>query len=274
MGKFDGVLICTDLDGTLLDNDKSISAENIKAIEYFKSEGGYFTFVTGRMPFVVSYISDAVKPNAPFGCINGAGLFDSVKNEYIWKTPISDKIIEFVEYADNTFPDIGIQVNTFYKTYFCRENETMANYRRLTKAENLVRDYKDVHEPVAKVLLGSEDLAVIDKMVKVLGEHPLANEFDFTRSERSLYEILPKGSNKGVVLSMLCEHLNIDKSKTITIGDYDNDAPMFKASAVGIAVKNASEKALSSADFVTVSNHEHAVAKVIYDLEKGNFISL
>ena len=67
MGKFDGMLICTDLDGTLLRNDKTISRENIEAIEYFKQAGGYFTFVTGRMPFFVSYVLSAVNPNAPLG---------------------------------------------------------------------------------------------------------------------------------------------------------------------------------------------------------------
>ena len=50
MGKFDGILICTDLDGTLYRNDKTVSKENREAIEYFKNEGGYFTFITGRMP--------------------------------------------------------------------------------------------------------------------------------------------------------------------------------------------------------------------------------
>ena len=56
MGKFDGVLICTDLDGTLLRNDKSISADNKAAIDYFKAEGGRFTFVTGRTPNCVDDI--------------------------------------------------------------------------------------------------------------------------------------------------------------------------------------------------------------------------
>ena len=71
VGKFDGILICTDLDGTLYKNDKSISPKNCEAIEYFKQEGGLFTFVTGRMPFFVSNIYETVEPNVPFGCING-----------------------------------------------------------------------------------------------------------------------------------------------------------------------------------------------------------
>ena len=56
MGKFNGILICTDLDGTLLDNEKHVSKENIEAIEYFKKNGGLFTFLTGRMPFYLSTI--------------------------------------------------------------------------------------------------------------------------------------------------------------------------------------------------------------------------
>ena len=48
MGKFSGVLICTDLDGTLYRNDKTISQENREAIDYFKREGGFFTAVGGR----------------------------------------------------------------------------------------------------------------------------------------------------------------------------------------------------------------------------------
>ena len=50
MKKFEGMLFCTDLDGTLYTGDKRVSKENLEAIEYFKSEGGLFTFITGRVP--------------------------------------------------------------------------------------------------------------------------------------------------------------------------------------------------------------------------------
>lgn len=79
MGKFDGTLFCTDLDGTLLNSKKDISRENREAIEYFKSEGGLFTFVTGRMPYTSMEMYEMVRPNAPFGCINGGGIYDPTK---------------------------------------------------------------------------------------------------------------------------------------------------------------------------------------------------
>ena len=82
MGKFDGMLICTDLDGTLYNDDKIISDENLNAIEYFKSEGGLFTFITGRHHIVSRDVYEEIKPNAPIGCLNGGGLYDYEKEKY------------------------------------------------------------------------------------------------------------------------------------------------------------------------------------------------
>ncbi len=268
MGKFDGVLICTDLDGTLLKNDKTISQENLNAIEHFKNEGGYFTFITGRMPFFVSYVLNAIKPNAPFGCVNGAGLYDEAKGDYVWKATMPNAVLELVELIDRHFPDVGIQVNTFYKTYFCKENQVMKNFRAVTGLENLVCHYRDVKEPIAKIVFGSETDAEIKQIESLLKSHPLADGFDFIRSEETLYEILPKGIGKGTAITKLCEHLQLDIKKSIAIGDYNNDISMFRAAGVGIAVSNACQEALDAADFITVSNEEHAIAKVISDLEQ------
>ena len=124
MGKFDGILICTDLDGTLLKNDKTISEENLEAMEYFKKEGGYFTFITGRVPFFVSYALDMINPNAPFGCVNGAGLYNAEKGDYEFKAVMPEEVTELIKLIDDNFSDVGIQVNTYYKTYFCKENQT------------------------------------------------------------------------------------------------------------------------------------------------------
>lgn len=272
MGKFSGMLICTDLDGTLLRNDKTISDENLQAIEYFKQEGGIFTFVTGRMPSFVLDIYDIVKPNAPFGCINGGGLYDAVKKEYIWKRVMPSSVLELVKCADEKFPNIGIQVNTFHNVYFCKENQTMRHFREFTKLPNLACHYNDVKEPFAKILFGSDSNTEILRLQETLMVHPLAREFDFIRSEQTLFEILPKGIGKGTAISTLTQHLGLDINKTVAIGDYNNDISMFDVARIGIAVSNACKEALAAADFITVSNEEHAVAKVIYDLEDGKYI--
>lgn len=272
MSVFDGVLICTDLDGTILKKDKSISAKNLKAIEYFKKNGGIFTFVTGRMPYYICDIGKQIKANAPFGCINGGGLYDYEKKKYIWTNGVTERVLELVEHVDKTFPDIGIQVCTFEKLYFCKQNRTMEEFRKLTGVENLACHYREVKEPIAKILFGSESDDEILRLKDSLNNHPLANEFDFVRSDRELYEILPKDSGKGIAIKKLCEYLNIDINKTIAIGDYDNDISMFNAAKIGIAVSNACDAAKKAADYITVSNEEDAIAHIIYDLEKGKFL--
>lgn len=269
MGKFDGMLICTDLDGTLLRKDKSVSAENKDAIEYFKSEGGFFTFVTGRMPYYVTDVLKKVDPNIAFGCANGGGVYDHIGGKYLWKSTMSDKIMELVSCIDEKFPDTGIQVCTFEKTYFAKNNDVTAHFREITGLPNYTCHYDDVKEPVSKIIFCSDSDKEILDIQKTLYNHPLSGEFEFVRSERSLYEILPKGISKGTSIIKLCETTGIDIEKTIAIGDYNNDIPMFSAAKIGIAVANACQEALDAADFVTVSNEEHAIAKVIDDLEKG-----
>lgn len=268
MGIFNGMMICTDLDGTLLKNDKTISDANKKAIEYFKSEGGIFTFITGRMPFFVSYITENVKPNGPFGCINGGGLYDYIKKQYIKTTSVPENVKTLIRYIDDNFPGVGIQVNTFNTVYFCKENETMKIFREATGLKNIVCPYEEVKEPIAKIIFGTEIEEEILSIEKMLKSHPMSREFNFIRSEKTLFEILPAGIGKGNAIANLCEFLNIDKSKTIAVGDYNNDISMFEAAGVGIAVANACEEAKKAADFITISNEEDAIAEIIYNMEK------
>ena len=271
MGKFDGILICTDLDGTLYKNDKTISEENKEAIEYFKREGGYFTFITGRMPYYSIDAYNAANPNVPYGCVNGGGIYDGAEHKYVWTYPIDPSVLELVEYIDERFENIGIQVCGFDTTYFAKDNVFSEMFRKITNLPKNIRHYRDVKEPFAKIIFvvdSSETMSAIDKALK---SHPLSENFDFVRSEKSLYEILPKGVNKGLALSKLVEYLHLDINKTIAIGDFDNDVGMLKAAKHGVAVANASKAAMDAADIVTVSNEEHAIARVIYYLESGEY---
>ena len=269
MKKFEGVLICTDLDGTLLRDDKSISRENLDAIEYFKSEGGIFTFVTGRMPFFIHDLCDAARINAPFGCINGGGLYDRSTQKYIWTRELEHSAIELAKYAADAVPGVGVQVNTFDRIYFSRENSDMADFRKICNVENTVKDFHEIDEPIAKILFGDSRDGVIEHIAEILLSHPSAKRYDFVRSEQTLYEILPKGINKGSILPILAKHLNVSPDKIIAVGDYNNDIEMLKVAKIGIAVANARPEVKAVADHVTVSNEEHAIARIIHDIDQG-----
>ena len=271
MKKFEGILICSDLDGTLLNSNKEISKENLDAIEYFKANGGLFTFITGRMPSYVSDIYNKVNPNAPFGCVNGGGIYDHKKGEYLYTNPIDKSVLELVEYIDKSLPEMGIQVSAYEKVYFCKNNAAMVEFRKETGLPNLEKNYREISEPMAKILFADLNTENIDKLSLMLQNHSRANEFDFIRSDKTLYEILPKGIDKGAVLPILAELIDIDINKTIAIGDYNNDLGMIKTAKIGVAVENAIDELKSVADYVTVSNDNHAIAQVIYDLDSGKF---
>lgn len=272
MKKFEGILICSDLDGTLINSKEEISKENLEAIEYFKANCGLFTFITGRLPYFSSSIYNVVHPNAPFGCINGGALYDYKEEKYICRTELPYSVLELVRYVDEQVEDLGIQVNHFDKTYFCRENTAMVWFREVTGVPNLVRDFDDINEPIAKITFGDLCNEKILKVEQLLRSHPKADEFSFVRSGDILFEIMPKGITKGSAIENLIDRLGIKRENIIAVGDYNNDVGMLKAAGVGIAVANATDAAKAAADRTTVSNDEHAIARIIYDLEKGEIL--
>lgn len=79
----------------------------------------------------------------------------------------------------------------------------------------------------------------MEALARLLKEHPLAKTVDFIRSEKHLYEILPKDVSKGTLLTKIAELFNIDPQRTIAVGDYNNDVSMIKVAGMGVAVANA-----------------------------------
>lgn len=269
MGKFDGILICTDLDGTVLNNEHAVSEENRRAIEYFKSEGGSFTFITGRIPLTARPLFEMIRPNVPYGCLNGGAIYDGYKNEYIWVSPLSKDANAIISFVEEKMTDIGIQINTMREIYFTRNNESTQYFKDVTGVPGIDKHFSEIDEPFIKVLFSSCDNDRILALAELLKTHPLYGDFEFIRSEKTLYELLPKGNSKGNVMARLVEYLGLDMNKTIAIGDYDNDISMLRAAKIGFAVANACDNAKRAADRITVSNEEHAIAKIIDELDRG-----
>ncbi len=268
MKKFEGLLLCTDLDGTLFKNDKTVSKENLEAIEYFKSEGGLFTFITGRVPMTSLFLCDIVKPNCPYGCINGGAVYDKEKG-YLWKEELPKEAFRLIEYIEEKMPQVGVQINTFDGIYYSRDSLAMERFRKVTNTDKVMKDYHTDSDPIAKVLFGDMETENILKVQELLINHPLADKFQFVHSEKTLYEILPKGISKATSLKKLCELMNVKREKTIAVGDYNNDIGMITYAGVGVAVANAVDDVKAVADYITVSNEESAIAAIINDVDTG-----
>ena len=268
MDKFSGLLICSDLDGTLLDEKKQISKENLDAIEHFTKNGGLFTYMTGRIPLGLIPVLKQYTPKIPLGCINGAGLFDIEKNKMVWCCHVDKKIFEMVDFVYKAFPGAGIELTCENEIYFARHSDFTRKHQSDEKLPERLCDYKNFDLPMVKVLI-ADDMDNIEKIKDALGEHPLRDEFSFIRSDKWYYEILPRGVSKGNVLLKLAELMGISRKNTIAIGDNENDVSMIEEAGIGIAVKNAYPKLKENAQYITVSNKEHAIARVIDDIEKG-----
>lgn len=92
MGKFDGVLLASDFDNTLIYTEDALrtgkpipplSAGNRAALEFFMEQGGYFTVATGRALPAFEKLADMIPTNAPCVICNGAAIYDFAKGEYL-----------------------------------------------------------------------------------------------------------------------------------------------------------------------------------------------
>ena len=268
MGKFDRILICTDLDGTLLNAEHKVSEENARAIEYFKSEGGFFTFITGRPHYTARAAYEMVKPNVPFGCLNGGGIYDMDKGEYVFHRELDKSAFSLVDYIVGEIPDIAVHVYTPRETYFAKATEASKIYAKVVGMDIAEKGMREIDCPISKIVFAHTDFSELDRVQKIIKLHPIADNFDFIRSERYLFEILPKGNSKGNLLLELAKYLGVDVKNTVAVGDYNNDISMIKAAGIGYAVENAIPEAKAVADRITVKNTEHAIARIIEDLDR------
>lgn len=247
MGKFDNILICSDLDGTLRGSDIKISQKNIEAIKYFMDNGGLFTLSTGRS---YGYIDELKREglfiNTVLICLNGAMIYDVSNKKVLYENPINQndlgdfkgfisKNCEYIKqvlyHSYSQIDDFDdIKDNKLYKIVFIANNEKGAKILR----KNLDRSYKE--------------------------------KFFITNSWNTGLEILDKKSTKGGCVKIIKNYIPTKIKKLICIGDYENDIPMLREADISYAVENALPEVKAAADFVTVSNDSDALAEIIYNL--------
>ncbi len=271
MGKFDGILLCTDMDGTLLNSEAKISDENKEAILHFIKEGGRFTFVTGRTQGGVKEFYNELHPNMPAVLLNGSSVYDLNSEELLWGVYLADGAKNVIKLLENNFNEYMYAAYTDDSTYFGEKNKWSDLYLHITKYENIIiKPYYEVDEPWKKIILIASEEGILN-IKRFLEKSEFTQKYDFMQSGKHFYEILPKGANKALGIQKIKELSKYKITKTIVVGDGENDIKAIKAADVGIAVENAMDTVKNAADFVTVSNNEHALKAIIDNLEKGVF---
>lgn len=268
MGKFDGYMICSDVDGTLIDKPV-VSPENLSAISRFQEEGGVFTIVSGRSPQGIRQFLKNLPLRYPVVCYNGAAIYDYEKESFTFLCPLEEDALEPLVRFTQQFPFTALEIyrtQDFLSVY--RPNEATRwhlDYEGLTG--NVISDFKSLSFPWIKAMFvqkGDET-----KIVRAaIDESEFFGRFTFVQSEAYFYEILNPSIDKGVTMLRLAESLGISPEKVIAVGDNENDISMIQKAGCGLAVANARQMLKDAADYVTVSNKEHVIAHIVNKLDE------
>ncbi len=251
MGKYTGLLICSDFDGTLSVNQK-VSDMDLKAIDYFQQNGGMFTLATGRYPTILADLHIPLHCNAPMVCMNGAILYDLDRDRVLYEGTMSE---EDTAPLEKTFMgQKGINALAI-----CPSDPWEA--QRIDPTDLNTFRQAMVQKPY-KVLLH-----VQSEYSDVLTEHAkqvLGSEYTVARSWVEGIELQRAYYDKGRTARRLSDMVGADK--LICVGNYENDLSMIMEADMGVAVANANDELKAAADYVTASVYEGGIAKLIEHL--------
>lgn len=266
MGKFDNILLCSDLDGTLLNSDSLLSVKNIESINYFKAEGGTFTITTGRESVASRKYVEQLKPNAPCVIFNGAGIYDYSKNELLWGRYLDENVSDVFEYVRKKIPDVGLLIFTDNQIYINEKNECVNKYYKFEQYQGEILSYEKINERFKKAIF-IIDAEYVPKIREIIKVSEYAQAFEFMQSSSHYYEILPKYANKWSAVQKMIEICGFKNKKTVCVGDSENDAQMIKNSDIGVAVNNAGDCLKEVADIcINKNNNQDAIAEIIYNI--------
>lgn len=261
MAIFDGVLLCTDLDGTFLHNARA-SEENCRAVRFFQENGGKFTVATGRShAFVHSF--ENYTPNAPLIVSNGTMILDNLT-----RRPLD--ICEMPAYTCDILDELyeeGLLNDVFlYDLDNGGTEVTDHRYWNPSLGTAPGKFFSKTARPWLKMLLQAKNPAdSIALMELIRTRYP--GMFETSRSYEIGMELHAPGSGKGPCAEKLRKLLGgIDL--LVGAGDYENDISLIKSADIGYAVANAQPDVLAAADRITVDCQEHAIAQIIEDIRR------
>ena len=286
MKKFEGILLCTDFDGTIA-TDGMISPENRAAVEYFTENGGLFTVISGRKQIFFTNPNGLPELTAPAVCLNGSMILDNGKS--ILKILMEPQdIYTAINFFKNNeilrrlliYNDLRVtkvtRTASGYAYSFIDENDVtseeipIANISAEIINGRVITGIPDIDDALSKGIYkavttsgakhcSEEDMVRIES--EVISE--AKGETFICRSWPRGIEFLNKEATKGRAVKFLKEYTGAYLS--VAIGNYENDTPMIKDADVGVAVGDSSPDALEAADIITVTCADHAVADLIYN---------
>ncbi len=256
MGKFDGILITSDWDGTIFDG-RCVPEKSIKAIKYFQDNGGKFTLCSGRPSEYMKRFTEIVKPNTYALALNGTVICNLETDEIL-----REKFIDRDAYRIALeLIDRGIEVGRVAAAVKGRDD-----FIWMTPEEFRARIDELVEYRVYKLAMGVAHAPDGDILIKEAGKLDTGHYY-VTRSYREYLEIMRSDCSKGRA-SLYLKNL-LGAKLLVCMGDYENDTTMFECADVSYAPENALDTIKAMATHITSHVSDGAVASVIEHIEKN-----
>ena len=258
-------MVATDLDGTIVRSDGTISTRTVHALLAAERAGATVVLATGRPPRWITTIAEQTDHHGIVICSNGAIVYDLESEQILESTLIPvETVIKVVEILSTALPDLGFAVeNGFdvYRTHAYRGGWNLGNEVVLP-----VHDLEVVASHAAAKLLASHPEIGADELL-VIARGLVGDLVEPTHSNgRGLVEMGPLGVTKGTALAHLAAQRGIDRADVVAFGDMPNDLPMLAWAGNGYAMANAHRDVLEAVDLTTSSNDDDGVALVLEQL--------
>jgi Cof subfamily protein (haloacid dehalogenase superfamily) len=263
-------IIALDLDGTLLNTDKTISQENKSAITRAREAGHHVVITTGRPLKAIEHILDELNLHGAdeYSITFNGGLVQNNAGEIFSKSSFDYSDIVRLAKVAKSF-DLPFSILSDHTVY---ELDPRSWYRETSP----FLDFEDVTlEQIADLPVYNKAVSAFtpEKIDAALGAFPkeVFEDFEIFKSRDMLLEWMPKGVVKSTGLAQLADLLGVAQDDVIAVGDEANDASMIAWAGVGVAMGNAVAEIKAMADVVAPrTNDQAAIAWVIDHLVFGN----
>ena len=274
MGKFDNVIIASDIDGTFLGKNYAIIPRNIEKIKYFVKNGGHFTFSSGRASFDVGLCIPEIENlvNIPLILCNGSYLYDMQKKttENIFRIDngITKKLLGELY---KKFPDAVYRITAEKGLITTNVEKTMQYLLPKWQPFVIYCPVEDLDDGIWYKIVFTDSPERI-KELEAFCKEKYPAEFSYTKSSEHLLELCPVGVSKALQLEYLKNKMQKDYPdvKLYCIGDYLNDYEMLSFADVAVCPSNALDSIKAICDIQVCSNNEGALADLIERIEQDN----
>lgn len=265
-------ILFTDLDGTLLDEQKQISAYTREVLDAWSKAGHKLVLCSGRDINSVGDVKKYLQLDFPGMYLigyNGGQIYDCDNQKTIYKVSLT---LAQTSHIVKEAARFGVHVHSYTDTHIVspEDNEQLRYYCRVIKTPVIFsRNVTDVmtEGPCKCLAVELEDLKKLEDFRCSL--LPWAKEEGITMIYSNPYylEFFPSVSGKGTAVKTLCELLNINPYFSVAAGDAQNDISMIEAAGMGIAMCNGTEDVKMAATTITAYDNNHdGLAHALYDL--------